>query len=460
MNLSVFHSSMTKSPGWRPSFKYYNKWISLLGAIVCVALMFLIDWILAVATCAAIVILYSFMLYLKPETNWGSSADALVFLNALNNSYSLNEKKDHIKTYRPKILLLSGNPAHRKPLVDFANLLTKKMSLLVCGHILPEGNSHDVEIIKDTVQNWFKDHSIKSFYTVQQSQVFSDGAKNIISLTGLGKLSPNMVMMGFNSNKSDVEEYFNTLIICFEKKMSVGILRLQNGCDYSNKVSSEETIVEEEAPKADKKKKEKKTTAIYRGANGQPLPKAIVDEIQQFTVKKREGVIDVYWLYDDGGLTLLLPHILHTRKQFADCKVRVFSLSNRPDDLDNSTINLSNLLAKFRIDFNKVVIIPDITKKASAETKAKFEEVLAEYGEIDQAEIHANAERTNRHLRTAEILRENSMNSELVVMTLPLPRRGQTSASLYMAWIEMMTKGLPPVLLTRGNQSSVLTFYS
>merc|ERR1719193_1228092 len=257
MNLSVFHSSMTKSPGWRPSFKYYNKWISLLGAIVCVALMFLIDWILAVATCAAIVILYSFMLYLKPETIWGSSADALVFLNALNNSYSLNEKKDHIKTYRPKILVLSGNPAHRKPLVDFANLLTKKMSLLVCGHILPEGNSHDVEIIKDTVQNWFKDHSIKSFYTVQQSQVFSDGAKNIISLSGLGKLSPNMVMMGFNSNKSDVEEYFNTLIICFEKKMSVGILRLQNGCDYSNKVSSEETIVEEEAPKADKKKKRK-----------------------------------------------------------------------------------------------------------------------------------------------------------------------------------------------------------
>ena len=148
MNLSVFHSSMTKSPGWRPSFKFYNPWVSLLGAIVCVALMFLIEWILAVGTVAAIAVLYAFMVYLKPETNWGSSADALVFLNALNNSYSLNEKKDHIKTYRPKVLVMSGNPAHRKPLVDFANLLTKKMSLLVCGHILPENSLQDEEPLK------------------------------------------------------------------------------------------------------------------------------------------------------------------------------------------------------------------------------------------------------------------------------------------------------------------------
>jgi hypothetical protein len=29
-----------------------------------------------------------------------------------------------------------------------------------------------------------------------------------------------------------------------------------------------------------------------------------------------EGFIDVYWLYDDGGLTLLMPYILTTRKKY------------------------------------------------------------------------------------------------------------------------------------------------
>ena len=43
MNLSCFHSSYTKSPGWRPSFKYYNQWVSLLSAIACFVLMFVMN---------------------------------------------------------------------------------------------------------------------------------------------------------------------------------------------------------------------------------------------------------------------------------------------------------------------------------------------------------------------------------------------------------------------------------
>jgi len=466
MNFSVFHSSMTKSPGWRPAFKYYNPWVSLLGSIVCVALMFLIDWILAIATVVAISILYGFMLYLDPESNWGSSADALVFVNALNNSYALNYQKDHIKTYRPKILLLSGNPAHRQPLVDFANLITKKMSLLICANIAPEFPTIDTELAKESVTDWMKDHNIKSFYNISQNSKFSEGVRNAISLAGIGKLCPNMILMGFNNNKTDkanIHEYFDTLIIAFERKMAVGILRLRNGTDYSSRVGREETIVEEEnLPSSSNKKKKQKVTAVYRGADNKPLPKEIVDEIQQFRNKKRDGVIDVYWLYDDGGLTILLPYIIQTRKQFSGCKLRVFSLSNRPDDFDRDKRNLASLMNKFRIDYSEVNIVPDITKKAQPEIKAEFEQIVAEFpeGEITQADLIANAEKTNRHLRTAEMLRQNSMASELVVVTLPLPRRGQFPPALYLAWLNVMTKGLPPVLLTRGNQSSVLTFYS
>lgn len=44
--------------------------------------------------------------------------------------------------------------------------------------------------------------------------------------------------------------------------------------------------------------------------------------------------------------------------------------------------------------------------------------------------------------------------------TLPLPRKGGVSAPLYMAWLESLTANMPPYLLVRGNQTSVLTFYS
>ena len=58
------------------------------------------------------------------------------------------------------------------------------------------------------------------------------------------------------------------------------------------------------------------------------------------------------------------------------------------------------------------------------------------------------------------MLRQYSGSAELVVLTLPLPRRGHTSAALYTAWLDIMTRNLPPTLLVRGNQQSVLTFYS
>lgn len=41
-----------------------------------------------------------------------------------------------------------------------------------------------------------------------------------------------------------------------------------------------------------------------------------------------------------------------------------------------------------------------------------------------------------------------------------MPRKGTVSAPLYMAWLELLTKGMPPYLIVRGNQNSVLTFYS
>ena len=68
----------------------------------------------------------------------------------------------------------------------------------------------------------------------------------------------------------------------------------------------------------------------------------------------KEGLIDVYWLYDDGGLTLLLPHILTTRAKFAKCKLRVFFLSSsdNSEHANDYAKNMEALLSKFRIDFH------------------------------------------------------------------------------------------------------------
>ena len=56
------------------------------------------------------------------------------------------------------------------------------------------------------MQQWLKDHGISGYYAVTAgSKSFSDGARSCMNLVGLGKMSPNIVMIGFKQDwRSDL----------------------------------------------------------------------------------------------------------------------------------------------------------------------------------------------------------------------------------------------------------------
>lgn len=127
---------MCVSPGWRPSFKLYNKWLSLLGAVCCVVIMFLLTWWAALIAFGIVFILLGYTLYKKPgkirhieqedfstsrpvmpcsnhivcilrlDVNWGSSVQASSYNIALNQCVGLNHVEDHVKNYRSVMLVI------------------------------------------------------------------------------------------------------------------------------------------------------------------------------------------------------------------------------------------------------------------------------------------------------------------------------------------------------------------
>ena len=113
MNLSCFHSSITKAPSWRPAYKFYNPWVAAVSVLMCLVIMFLLDVLVACITIFLIFILGLYIYYANPEANWGSSAQGQVFVDAVKALHKVTETQDHVKNYRPKILVLTGNPAHR-----------------------------------------------------------------------------------------------------------------------------------------------------------------------------------------------------------------------------------------------------------------------------------------------------------------------------------------------------------
>lgn len=129
--------------------------------------------------------------------------------------------------------------------------------------------------------------------------------------------------------------------------------------------------------------------------------------------------------------------------------------------------SMANLLAKLRIDYSSLIMLHEVKKRPRFETIELHRKLLDGFNEgqnndctVSEAEMVTLEEKTNLQLRLRELLLEHSTEASLVVMSLPMPRQDAVSAPLYMSWLEILTKGMPPFLLVRGNQSSVLTFYS
>ncbi|XP_078684112.1 solute carrier family 12 member 1-like isoform X3 [Branchiostoma floridae x Branchiostoma belcheri] len=643
INYACFASSLASSPGWRPSFKYYNMWVALVGSLVCLAIMFVINWYMALITLGVICAIYVYLNYQKPDVNWGSSAQAQMYTDALKATLKLGSVGDHIKTYRPQLLVLTGAPHHRPPLVDLGSHITKEVGLMVCGQVIL-GDLTQANIRKCTSQKenkWMQKRKVKGFTSVVCSPNLRTGVQSMLQLTGMGKMRPNSILMGYKHNwrsctYEEIDDYVGVIHDAFDMNYGVCVLRMKGGLDIStietkkdrmtiprasglgrpshsvntekkpttlelpntngptegNTVSSTPDSVQltiasdfykvspmsvgsaafsgspsasilltepplpspvcngsavviidtcsspdnstQDLPREDSKAGSMASSAQSSPHDSPTLPHRTPAEIPEhelettplaasvenmaqdsgdeggegddhhlcihkgdeanilkdvdmskfktaniFQNKQKKGTIDVWWLFDDGGLTLLVPHLLSLKSQWKHCKLRVFT-GGKKSRIDHDRRMMAALLSKFRIDVHDVYVLGDMNYKPREISKSEFENLIdpwrlkehqfesdegrrlrEQYPEkISDDEYETVRDRVNRHLRLRELLQEHSKDASLIVITLPMPRRGVVSTVMYMAWLEILSKDLPPVLMMRGNQQSVLTFYS
>nr|XP_020474487.1 solute carrier family 12 member 2 isoform X2 [Monopterus albus] len=514
INFSVFHASLANSPGWRPSFKYYNMWVSLAGAILCCVVMFVINWWAALLTNVIVLGLYIYVSYKKPDVNWGSSTQALTYHQALTHTLHLSGVEDHIKNFRPQCLVMTGYPNSRPALLDLVHSFTKNVGLMICGHIRTgyrRPNFKDLATDQSRYQRWLLKNETKAFYTPVFAEDMRQGTQYLLQAAGLGRLKPNTLVIGFKNDWRDgdmmnVETYISMIHDAFDFQFGAVVLRLKEGLDVSHIQGQDELLSSQEKSSgmkdvivsidtskdsdADSSKLSSKATslqnspAVQKDKKSPTVPLNVSDQrlleaSQQFRRKQGKGTVDVWWLFDDGGLTLLIPYLLTNKKRWNECKIRVF-IGGKINRIDHDRRVMATLLSKFRIDFSDITVLGDINTKPKKEHVSAFEEMIEPYRlkeddmeqeaaerlkdsepwRITDNELELYRAKTNRQIRLNELLKEHSSTANLIVMSLPLARKGAVSSTLYMAWLEVLSRDLPPILLVRGNHQSVLTFYS
>uniref|UniRef100_A0A3Q2X0J5 Solute carrier family 12 member 10, tandem duplicate 1 n=1 Tax=Haplochromis burtoni TaxID=8153 RepID=A0A3Q2X0J5_HAPBU len=459
INLSCFHASLVNSPGWRPAFKYYNKWTALYGALASIALMFAFTWWAALITWTVISLLFLYIAYLKkPNVNWGSSIQASSYNMALSFSVSLTDVNDHVKNFRPQCLVMTGPPQQRPALVDFVGCFTKHVSLMICGNIIMEPEKQTpFQDSTDQYVKWLNKRKVRSFYTQFTADSLRDGVRYLIQASGLGKLKPNTLVLGFKSNwmessPKSIEDYIHAIYDTFDSKYCLCILRMMDGLDITDHSDFKANDTSEN-----------------------------INSDQIKTVFKNSGgkkTIDIYWIADDGGLILLVPYLLTRRKCWRSGKIRVFILGDE-ENIEESRDAMIALLKRFRIDVTEVVVMTDTERSPQSKNMNRFLESVAPYRlydeqqegvsvqelkqkepwKISDKQLEAFRLKSERKVRLNEIIRRNSQNTTLVLVSLPVPH-GNCPSALYIAWLDALTCGLHcPVVLVRGNQENVLTFY-
>lgn len=309
----------------------------------------------------------------------------------------------------------------------------------------------------------------------------------MIHLAGLGKMRPNTVVMGFKNNWTDkrclneVVDYLGVINDVFELNYGLIILRMneeqkkefivekvEEESDGEMSSGSDSIMDEDEYSKpkrtaaskgATKEEKESLTSPDHVSAPASE--DGVKPQLQTIALKeKQSGSIDVWWLYDDGGLTVLIPYLLTLHRAWKNCKLRLFSADIRSKhEVNPRALQMANLLKKFRIDASCVEQTEGVNKKPSKESIDAFRR-LPVNEELGDAKIED--QKVLRTIRIGELVRQNcSEDTRLVVISIPVPVTDVTTPLMYMSWLEVLSADLPaPVLLVRGNQTNVLTFYS
>ena len=139
--------------------------------------------------------------------------------------------------------------------------------------------------------------------------------------------------------------------------------------------------------------------------------------------KSSSTIIDVWWLFDDGGLTLLLPHLLRRRKRWKHSQFRIFScVAGEKMDAERQHVSMASLLKKFRINYSDLHVLHSLHKVPNDYESEKFNQILhlwnknnIAYGTTNR-EYEANKDKIKRGLKLHEYLLEYSSKSTLIVV--------------------------------------------
>ena len=364
LNFACLAMEMSKTPGWRPSFKYFNRYTSGLGALLCLVFMFLLDYRYALLAVVVAVGLYLYIEWKGINKNWGPAQESRQFYRIYKGLLNLARIQNNVKNWRPSFLILVKNPKTEPQLILFSQTLRKSYSPLFFLRIDIQNDYRiNLKRFRELNNNGYlpylgmkKKH--KGFYHCVFADSLRTGASNAMQFTGIGTMRPNTLMLMFkrkwqkNSNDQLVEYIqilrdallmrYGVMICCSFETVNWNVkhytppakeLISEDHQDYQWMYATQPGTTlkpiqsgitndtsDMDSDDSDNGDNRINTESVVSGES-QGL---LMDQTSEWAVGQGlKQYIDVYWLAQDGGFPILLPHILTRDTFWKNCLVRI-----------------------------------------------------------------------------------------------------------------------------------------
>ncbi len=320
LNIAAGIEGFLQSPSFRPTFKVHWS-LSVLGALGCIAVMFLIN---PVATIVALIIVGLIYLWLERrqmESTWGDVRQGVWMTIVRAALLNIDDTADP-KNWRPHLLVLSGTPTKRWHLIEIARSFTHNRGLITVASILPSGSRSIIQQKKAevTLRDFLDRKGIQAFAKIITAEDPYVGTQQLLEAYGIGPLVPNTVLIGDSDEVApeSIERYFKTIRMCHDAKRNV---------------------------------------IVFRDEKANEHPEPLLPPL--FGRMEDTRRIDVWWggLQSNGGLMLILAYLLRTSWQWRSAEIRLKLVVSDEAAQEAAETNLKNLTQSLRIGATSEVIL-------------------------------------------------------------------------------------------------------
>ncbi len=395
INLSFFLESWA-STDFNPSFKV-KRWIGAVGFIAAFAVMFKLDML---AMIAALVIMGGIYIYLaRKEISLGSGDIwQSVWANLIKRGLrKLDAKTEHVRNWKPNVLLFSGGSAARPHLIEFAKELAGNSGLITNFDLIENPNA---DKLFPKPKSAVEDELLKKYHIFGRKIEVKDiyeGIQIIATTFGFSGIEPNTVLMGWGKNTKNPEKFAQLTKNLIEQDYNVLFLDY----DVKSKFGNYQTI-------------------------------------------------DLWWHEENsnGMLMLSIARLLHNSEKWRNAKIRIIHINNTDVSKKVIETKLHNIVEDYRLNAEVKVINNAVEKLPVYELmithSSKTDLILAGIPEIEGNEA-TFVEQTNKlfhnigttllikgssKFKAVEGLQVNELKSEAVVQPVKIKSENLIPLSL------------------------------